>query len=191
MTIINLLINEPLLKSELELNEATAENIDQLCRNYLKLLGEYRDQLHGLKGIPEIDLTQTSPLARELVGQARRAVRAAIETTVREHNRTDALLASFTSITAVQAAETFNALGYKGTKGWKASSAGVRRNASQAGQKSAEPRSKAAGKSVEAAATPIGSDRDRLTVAEAVAAAGKLRRQAYVNHRVTFLPKDD
>ena len=127
MKIINLLINENVLKAELALEQASSENIVQLCRNYLALLTEYRDQLFGLRDIPELNLEQQSSLARELIEQARRAVRAAVEITVRERNRTTALLDSFIKITNHQAADTFNLFSYKGHTNWEAGSGGVRR----------------------------------------------------------------
>jgi predicted phage tail protein len=159
MKIVNLLINENVLKAELELEQATSENIVQFCRNYLALLTEYRDQLFSLRDIPELNLEQQSALARELVEQARRAVRAAVEITVKERNRTEALLASFTKITISEAAATFNLFSYKGHTNWQAGSAGVQ--------------------------SADGTDVERISVEEAVATAGRLRREAYVMNKMT------
>lgn len=148
------MINENVLKAELALEQAESDDIIQLCRNYLAVLSEYRDQLFELRGIPELNLDQQSSLARELIDQARNAVRAAIEIAVRERNRTETLLESFTTINGHDAAETFNLLAYKGAGNWETFSGGVRR---------------AAGESVE-----------QMTIEEAVDTASRLRREAYV-----------
>jgi len=158
MKIINLLINESVLKAELALEHAKSEDIIQLCRNYLALLTEYRDQLFGLRDIPELNLDLQSALARELIEQARRAVRAAIEITVREHNRTEALLKSFTTITKHDAAKTFNLFSYKGHTNWEAGSGGVQ--------------------------SSDGKEVEKMTVEEAVEIASRLRREAYVMNRL-------
>ena len=82
MKIINLLINEDVLKAEIALERAGSDDIVTLGRAYLASLREYREQLHGLGGIPDINLAEQSKLGRELVEQSRRAIRAAIEITV-------------------------------------------------------------------------------------------------------------
>jgi hypothetical protein len=154
MKIINLLINENVLKAELELEQAKSDNIVQLCRNYLVLLTEYRDQLFALRDIPELNLEQQSSLARELIEQARRAVRSAVEITVRERNRTEALLESFTKITIHEAAATFNLFSYRGHTNWEAASGGPR--------------------------SANGTEIEQIPVAEAVGTAGRLRREGYI-----------
>lgn len=161
MKIINLLINEQLLKAELALGKATSDNIVQLCRDYLRLLSEYRDQLYELRGIPEINLAQSSSLGRELIEQSRKAVRAAVEITVREHNRTEALLESFVSIKAHEAAETFNSLAYKDATNWEPFSGGI--------------------------CSANGTTDTQMTMKEAVETASRLRREAYVANKTTFL----
>ena len=163
MTIINLLINESLIDAELALGKATSDNIVELCRNYLKLLTEYRDRLYELRGMPEINIKQPSPLGRELIEQSRKAVRAAVEITVRERNETESLLESFTAISGFDAAETFNQLKYKGFDSWEMRAGGVR--------------------------FKNGADDKPIPVQEAVDLAGRLRRDAYVADRTTFLRK--
>jgi hypothetical protein len=160
---INLLINETLLKAEIDLAQADSDNIVELCRNYLQLLGSYRDELYELRNLPEINLNGQSVLGRELIEQSRKAVRAALEITVRERNRTQLLLDSFTTITAYQAAETFNRLKYKGFDNWEMQSTGVR------------------SKNI--------NDVEFLTISEAVETAGRLRRQAYIERQITFYEK--
>ena len=163
MKIINLLINEELLKAELALEKANGENIVGLCRDYLKLLTEYRDQLYELRGIPEINLEESSTLGRELIEQARKAVRAAVEITVRERNKTESLLESFTSISGYEAAETFNQLKYKGFDNWELRPKGIR--------------------------VKDDSDGETIPIQEAVDLAGQFRRAAYVADKTTFLRK--
>jgi len=163
MTIINLLINESLLDAELALSKATSDNIVELCRNYIRLLTEYRDRLYELRGIPEINLAQTSLLGRELIEQARKAVRAAVEITVRERNQTESLLESFTSISGYEATETFNQLKYKGFDSWELRGGGIR------------PKN--------------GADDEPIRIEEAVDLAGGLRRAAYVADKTIFLRK--
>jgi hypothetical protein len=163
MKIINLLINENLLDAEIALSKATSDNIVELCRNYIKLLGEYRDQLYDLRGIPEINLKESSVLGRKLVEQARKAVRAAVEITVRERNKTESLLESFTSINGHEAAETFNQLKYKGFDNWELRAKGIRRK--------------------------DGNGDEPIPIEDAVDLAGKFRRDAYVADKTTFLRK--
>jgi hypothetical protein len=161
MKIINLLINESVLKAELSLERATSGNIVELCQNYLLLLTEYRDQLLELRGLPEINLQITTAFARELVQQSRNAVRKAVEITVRERNRTEALLNSFTTINVHDAAETFNRLRYLGAVNWETGPGGVRFSGDE---------------------EPV-----QMTVREAVEMAGRLRREAYVKDRSSLV----
>jgi hypothetical protein len=161
--ISNLLLNENLLNAELAVRRATRDNIVELCRKYLQILTEYRDQLQSLRGMPEINLQQPSTLARELIDQSRKAIRAAIEITVCERNQTEALLKSFTSISGYEAVETFNKLKYKGFDNWELRTGGIR--------------------------LKNGVEDKPITVQEAVDIAGKLRRDAYVAHKITFLRK--
>src|SRR5205085_898486 len=113
MLIIELLVNENLIKAESALNGANSGNLIELCREYLRILTEYRDELYKLRGIPEINLEQQSSLSRELVEQVRKTIRSAIEITTRERNRTELLLTSFTSISGYEVVDTFNRLKYK------------------------------------------------------------------------------
>ena len=164
MTIINLLINESLTSAKLALSKATSDNIVELCRDYLKLLTEYRDRLYELRGIPEINLKQSlSAPGRELIEQARKAVRAAVEITVRERNETESLLESLTFINGYEAAETFNQLKYKGFNAWELRAKGIR--------------------------LKDNLDDTPIPVEEAVDLAGQLRRDAYIAEKITFLRK--
>ena len=158
MKIINSLINEDLLKAELALEKASADDVVELGNRYLEKLKEYREQLHQLGGIPEISFAQQSRLGRELIEQSRKAVRAAIEVTTNERNRVESLVDSFTLINGWDAATTFNRLIQMHSTDWELSGTEVR----------------------------IASNGERMTVTEAVETAGRLRREAYITQKVVF-----
>jgi hypothetical protein len=158
MKIISLLINEDVLKAEMDLEGATSEDIVERANVYLGLLKEYREQLHGLGGIPEIDFAQQSKLGRELVEQSRKAVRAAIEITTAERNRVESLVESFTLINGWDAATTFNRLKHKDSTAWELSGSEVH----------------------------IVGNGERMSVTHAVEMAGTLRRKAYIADKTTF-----
>lgn len=161
MLIAELLVNENVLKAEFALNQANSDNIIELCRNYLKVLNEYREELYKLRGMPEITLQQSSSLARELTKEVRKAIRSAVEITTRERNKTEALLESFTSISGYEAIDTFNRLKYKGFNDWELGANAIR------------PRHNA--------------DNGQMTMQEAVDTASLLRREAYIEDKTTFL----
>jgi hypothetical protein len=161
MLIIELLVNENLIKAESALNGANSGNLIELCREYLRILTEYRDELYKLRGIPEINLEQQSSLARELVEQVRKTIRSAIEITTRERNRTELLLTSFTSISGYEVVDTFNQLKYKGFDNWelKANSVNSQNNGGF----------------------------EQIAIQEAIDAASLLRRESYITDKTVFL----
>lgn len=160
MLIVKLLVNENLLNAESALNKADSGNIIELCRNYLAVLNDYRDELSKLRGAPEISFQKSSPLARELTGQVRKAIRGAIEITTSERRLTEALLDSFTAISGYKAADTFNHLKYKGFDNWRMQPGGVRPGEN--------------------------GDDELLSVQEAVETASLLRREAYITQKIVF-----
>jgi len=162
MKIIDLIINEDIVEAELAFAMATSTDIIELCQNYLLCLNRYRDQLLGLKEIPEIQLREPSSFNRELTDQARKAVRAAMEEMNRKRTYFDALLASFVQISGYDAAKTLNALRFKGFDSWESYSGGVR--------------------------LKYNRDDRGLTMDEAVKAASLLRREAYLENKTTFFP---
>jgi len=153
-------VDQNLLDAESALQRATGDDIIQLCRDYLLLLSKYRDQLYELRGTPEICLQQISTAARELVEQTRRAIRTSLEITTKERNEVETLLKSFTSINGYEAAKTFNRLNYQGFDNWESSAGGLRLK-SESGDK-------------------------RMSIQEAVETAGRLRREAYIAHKIIF-----
>lgn len=161
MLIVKLLVNEKLLNAEAALAQADSGNIIELCRNYLAVLNEYRDELSKLRGAPEISFQKSSALAREMTEQVRKAIRSAIEITTSERNLTESLLESFTSISGYEAADTFNHLKYKGFDNWEMQSGGVR------------PKD-------------AGSE-ELINVQTAVETASRLRREAYITQKMVFL----
>lgn len=158
---ITLLFNENLLTAEQNLIRANSENLVELCEKYLLLLNEYRDELYKLRGAPEINLRQSSNLARELSEEMRKAIRSTVEITTREHNQTEALLKSLTAISGYEAVETFNRLKYKDSAGWELK-ANLIRVENDSGER-------------------------QMTIQEAVNTASRLRREAYIENKITFL----
>lgn len=161
MLIVKLLVNEKLLNAEIALNRADSGNIIELCKAYLSVLTEYRDELYKLRGTPEINLKQSSKLARELTEQVRKAIRSAVEITTRERNETENLLESFTVISGYEAVETFNELKYKGFDSWELWSGGTRLKDDAENEK-------------------------RMTMEETVETASLLRREAYLAQKTAL-----
>jgi hypothetical protein len=136
------------------LERATSENLIELCKQYLGLLAEYRDEIYKLPGTPGINQWSASPLSSEDIDKTRKAVRLAIENTTQERNRTAALLRSFTAVSGYEAVDTLNRLKYKGHDDWKLKAGGVKFGG--------------------------GSDGDRMTIQEAVETTSVLRREEYI-----------
>ncbi|MBK7706419.1 MAG: hypothetical protein IPJ30_11740 [Acidobacteria bacterium] len=127
MLFVNLLVNEKLLDAETALSRADdPAKIIGLCRDYLVLLNVYRDELGKLREDRRIAARHTSPLARELTEQVRRAIRTAVEVTTRERNHAERLLESLTAISGYEAMETFNLLAFRGLSNWEVRAGGVR-----------------------------------------------------------------
>lgn len=158
MKIVSLLINEELLKAELDLERATAGNVVELGNIYLELLKLYREELQKLGGIRELAFAQQTRLGRELIEQSRKAIRSAIEVTTSERNRVESLVDSFTLINVWDAAATFNKLKHKGSTEWEVAGSEVR----------------------------ISSNRERMSVPDAVDTASELRREAYIKDKILF-----
>jgi hypothetical protein len=133
---------------------ATTDNVVELCRQYLALLAEYRAELYKLPGTLGLNQRSGSSLCED-AAEVRKEVRAAIEKTTRERNRTEALLRSFVSVSGYEAVETFNRQKYKGHDDWELRAGGVARFSRDiAGE--------------------------RLTVLEAVHIASLLRREEHI-----------
>ena len=161
MLIAKLLVNENLLKAEYNFNQANSDNIIELCRGYLVLLNAYRDELYKLRGTPEINLQQSTSLARELTEQVRKVIRTAVEITTRERNKVESLLESFISISGYEAIDTFNQLQYKGLDNWELGSNSIR--------------------------SQNNGNNEQMSIEEAVDTASLLRREAYITDKTTFL----
>ena len=159
MRFLDVFVNEGILSAEAALRQASSDSVVDECKNYLIRLGAYRHDLRGLRCLSDDSLYVRSTLSRELISQARAAVRAVIEITIRETNRTEKLLEFFTSINVHQAAAVLNTCKYLGSSNWEASASGARfANGFETGQ---------------------------ISVAEAVGTASRLRREAYavINQR--------
>jgi len=155
-----LLENENLLNAEIALSQADNENIIELCRVYLRLLSEYRDELYKFQGAPKINLHQISLPNRKSVEETRKSIRTAVESTTQKRNQTETLLKSFTAINGSEVLKTFNQLEYKGSKNWMLLANQVR--------------------------SKNGENSEQMTIQEAVEIAGSLRRKAYITNKITF-----
>ena len=155
-----MLFNENLINAESDLTRANSGDIIELCRKYLQILAEYREELYKLRGSPQINLQQSSLLAREMVEQVRRAIRSSVELTTLKRNQIEQLLESFTSISGYDAVKTFNRLKYRGFDNWelKANSINSQNNGGF----------------------------EQIAMPEAIETASLLRREAYVNDKITF-----
>ena len=145
---------ERLRRARLALDGAAAENVIELCRQYLALLADYRAELYKLPDRLGINRRPESS-SREVGGDVRGAIRAAIEQTTRERHGTEALLLSFISISGHEAAETLNSRRYKGHADWELRAGGVARFCG-------------------------GVAGERMTVLEAVETASLLRREEHI-----------
>jgi hypothetical protein len=147
-------LEEKLQHARCLLEDATSENIIGLCKKYLALLGEYRSRLYKLQGTSGIQQQSPSVSSGEDNSKTRKVVRAAIENTTQERNRTEMLLLSFTTVSAYEAVNIFNKLKYLGHVDWELRASGVKFSE--------------------------GTARDILTIQEAVDIAGRLRREEHV-----------
>ena len=145
-------LEEKLQASKQALNTATSENIIALCKQHLALLAEYRIQLYKLQVLP--GLRQESTPSQSGAVPDRETIRAAIQTTTQERNKTQGLLLSFTTVSAYEAVELFNQRSYEGHDDWELRASGVRFHG--------------------------GDNSDLMTIQEAVDLASLFRRKDYV-----------
>lgn len=145
-------LEERLHHTKHSLDSATSENIIERCKQYLALLADYRSELYKLPDTPGINLKAGSS-SWENVDSTRKAVRVAIEDLTQEHNKTKALLLSFTVLSGYEAVWTLNNRNYKGHHTWELRASGVRFSS--------------------------GIDADRMTIQEAVDTASLLRREEH------------
>jgi hypothetical protein len=146
------------------LKRATSENIIELCKQYLALLAEYRSQLYELRGKSGSRQQPARSSPREDIGDTRKAIRAAIESTTQERNRTEMLLLSFTTVSGYQAVELFNRRKYVGRDDWVLKASGLR---------------------------SAGSSGDTvMTIQEAVEIASLLRREDYIAQNAAQASKE-
>jgi hypothetical protein len=146
-------LEQRLQASEHALNRATSESIVKQCKQYLALLNEYRGRLFELQGTPAVSQPSASPSVTEEVPD-RTTIRAAIERTTRERNKTQLLLLSFTTVSGYEAVEIFNQRKYEGHDDWELRASGVKFRG--------------------------GDDNDLMTIQEAVDLAGMFRREDHV-----------
>ena len=147
-------LEEKLHNAKLAIHSATTENIVELCKQYLTLLAQYRNELYKLAGTPRINLQTASSSSLGDVNSARKIVRGVIENTTQERNKIEALLRSFIAVSGYEAVETLNSSKHKNFSNWKVKAGGVRAS--------------------------VGTDSGRMTIQEAVDAASLLRREVYI-----------
>ena len=147
-------LEEKLQNTRRNLEGANSENLIELCQQYLALLAEYRSHLYKLRHTYNIDPRSVHVPSAEDLNETRKVVRAAIENTTQERNRTEMLLLSFTTVSGYEAARIFNKLKYLGHVDWELRASGIKFSGGTSG--------------------------DLLTIQEAVDIAGLLRRDDYV-----------
>lgn len=147
-------LEEKLQYAKRAVTVATSESIIDACKQYLALLAEYRNKLYELQVTRDIHQPSASSPSPEDVKNTRRNIRAAIEDTTKERNRTEMLLLSIITVSGYEAVEIFNSRQYAGHNDWELRASGVKFSG--------------------------GSDDDLLTIQEAVNIAGLLRREEYV-----------
>lgn len=111
------------------LDEATSENIVALCKEYLEVLAEYREQLYELANSGFLQQPASSP-SRQDLARARKSFRAAIEKATDERNRTETLLLSITKVSGYEAVKALNQRNYEGHSDWELRAGGVKSSAS-------------------------------------------------------------
>ena len=154
MEFVDVFVNEGVLSAELALKHAPSDRIVEECRNYITHLNAYRLDRHKIACLTDDEAYTRSPLARELILQARAAVYAVIETTFRETDRTEKLLEFFTSISADEAAVVLSTCKHLNSANWGVNASGI--------------------------GFANGFDTGQMSLEQAVRTAGRLRREAYV-----------
>lgn len=122
MKLLSLLIDHEVLKAEIELEDATAEDVLERAKVYFALLCAFRRQLRAFTQMSAMRVTTN-------VGPAERPVdpiATAIEVVESEVIRVERLIASFTTISAWEAAQIFNRVNYRGSNEWEAAANEVR-----------------------------------------------------------------
>lgn len=147
-------LEEKLSHARHALKRATSAKIIELCKQYLALLAEYRSKLYELQGTSDIRRQSASSSSPEDIAGTRKAIRAAIENTTKERNRTQMLLLSFTTVSGYEAVEIFNRRKYEGLDDWELRASGVKSSGS--------------------------SGRDLMTIQQAVDIASLLRREDHI-----------
>jgi hypothetical protein len=116
-------LEEKLHRARFALDEATSDNLIELCKRYLGLLAMCRAELYELPDKLALDPKFSSTGGD--TGGARKAVRAAIEHTTRERNQVETLLLSFTAVSGYEAVKTLNSGKYEGQDTWELRASGI------------------------------------------------------------------
>ena len=113
------------------LDEATSENLVELCKQYLEVLSDYREQLYELANSGFLQ-ESTSSSSKQDLASARKSFRAAIEKATHERNHTEMLLLSITKVSGYEAVEVLNQRNYEGHNDWELRASGVKSSGSSA-----------------------------------------------------------
>jgi hypothetical protein len=111
-------LSDKLLVAKRVFEAATSENIIEHSEKYLALLKKYYEKLYQHPGSPQGNLQPGPSSSWETVAQIQKAVKEAIDQTVKERNRIAALLDSFIYMTGDEVIDTLNRLKYKGRDSW-------------------------------------------------------------------------
>ena len=155
MKLLNLLIDHEVLRAEIQLEDATAENVLERAKVYFALLCAFRRQLETFAGMSVMREPGPARFAATTTDRPVDPIATAIGVVESEITRVDRLIVSFTTISAWEAAQIFNRVGYRGSTEWEAAANEVR--------------------------TTIGTE--RIPAENAVEAAGLLLRKEYAASR--------
>jgi hypothetical protein len=123
--LIYLELEEKISDAKRAFETATSENIIELGEQYLALLEEYHRKLLAHPGSPTGNLQPGPSSSYEEVHRIKEAVRNALDQTLQEYSRVQAILGRFTEMTLHEAMETLNSHNYKGCNNWKFGEGGI------------------------------------------------------------------
>jgi len=117
---MNLLIDHEVLKAEIELERASADDVIEKAKVYLALLFAFHKQLgRYARGVSRGRYQNQLALNQDPVEQAPEPFGTAIHIAKSEILRVERLLDKFSKISAPEAVEIFNRLGHRGSSSWE------------------------------------------------------------------------
>ena len=152
---LNLLIDHEVLKAEIELEDASAEDVIERAKVYFALLCAFRRQLQTFTRLSVVRGLKTSNGGAGPKERPVDPIATALDVVESEVIRVDCLIDSFTTISAWEAAQIFNRVQYRGSSEWETAANEVR--------------------------TVIGTE--RMPAENAIEEAGMLLREEYASER--------